>query len=249
MAGNASPLERAFERMMRVNPVRDPGGVVVDGNLPPRAESVWAPLTRRYPRGSPSDTQCGDGPEHADHSAKFIRDDEIKAVLLHPDGLDGWQGFSGRSTSGSGVAYGFTRYGRAVVQQVGWRGCGAACVAMLTLDQGRTPDWNWVWRCNLTREEFILMKLREAGLGVANYELDRSGLARQLEELLTRHHSGMLSIGGEVGSHLAVLDYFSMTDDLAVVRDPFHGWAVATVASAVLMRHPTNFIGVPLPLI
>ena len=118
---------------------------------------------------------------------------------------------------------------------------------MLQLDHGVAPDWNWVARNNLSTREHRANVLDDSGLlpGVADVSAsDPIQVGENLEHLLRHYYSGILGLGGELGGHVVVLDYFSMKDNLAIIREPFHGWSIATLASAVLNRYPDEFTGV-----
>ena len=54
--------------------------------------------------------------------------------------------------------------------------------------------------------------------------------------MITSYGSGILSVGGEIGGHVVVLDSFSMATNTAIIRDPFHGWSITISADSLLRR-------------
>jgi len=258
--GSISAISAAFVAMQQANPTHTMtfpgfGTDVTDEAARAMIHSDVASkgnLARRYPAGSSKDTIMDMAITDRDivrphrslrsvhelAAREFIRDDEVRRVILHPDDFD---------REIDGIKYGITPYGRVTLQQVGWRGCAAASVAMLLMDHGITPDIRWTKRSEITRIERKISVLHDNGLNVGNVSfgvVNRQKLGRRLEHLLGTYYSGTLSVGGEVGGHSIVLDYFSMNQNLAIIREPYHGWALATTASAILRRSLDHFIGV-----
>lgn len=189
-------------------------------------EEARSPLIRKFPHGSHEDTLVGEKPVNAS-TTHFLGDEEILRVDLHPDEY-------------RPPRFGKTKDGRTVIQQVGWRGCGAACASMLMADRKISPDLQWLQDCNLSSDDHLCEMLKiKTGLPVELAEKrssSREEIGRFFEERLAAHGPAILSIGGELGGHVIVLDTFSSSNNTASLRDPYHGWAIATTADAILKR-------------
>lgn len=190
---------------------------------------------RMFPRGSSADTAAFGLKRKYLHASQdfFIRSEEILEVHLHP--LD----FSYVLSPHWGH-YGKTADGKTVLQQDGWRSCVAACAVMLTLDHCKSPDVEWFASCNLANHEELVWRFEKVGLKGTTINFSNSSrkkAAKRLESLIELHGSGILSVGGEVGGHVIILDAFSLKNNTATIRDPYHGWCITTVAQAILDRH------------
>lgn len=201
---------------------------------------------RLQPRGSRENTKIQDSNQMTSTIMQrefFIDDDEIHAVILRPEE------FNLVCQGGADIPYGRTPFMRAMVHQVGKHGCMAACSAMMCLDHRIIPDWKWVRECELANDEDLMDDLSRRGLASDLYELSDHRLAAggQLERLLTMYHAGIVTVDlglATFGDHVVVLDYFALYDDLAIFREPFHGWCLATSATSLLDRFPASFLGV-----
>lgn len=60
--------------------------------------------------------------------------------------------------------------------------------------------------------------------------------ADQLRSLLVEHGPGILSIGGELGSHAVAVDPCGTDSAKFRVRDPFHGWDIEVHARSLINR-------------
>lgn len=192
-------------------------------------------LLRRYPHGGSCETLCGDINLEACSNEKFFKDREILAVVTHPDH------FVAGATPEE-FPHGRTPYGRHVLQQARWTGCGYACASMLMMDHGIDPDWRSYQSSSYSEAESVIYWLKSSGLKVFEDDnLSAADQAGRLDALMRKCYSGILALSG----HFIVLDFFSSSYDFALVRDPFHGWAVAVKASAITSRRPEDFIGMP----
>ncbi len=195
---------------------------------------------------------------HDPHSqAIFIQHDEILHVEAPPVDHD-QQVFAvqqfGTGPSTNAIPYGITRDGRHVMQQQGYRGCAAACSAMLVMDHGKGTNGLWVWvrNCNFSDTDQANEAIQQTGLTTVwtSYYIEGNDHDRGilLERLLAINGSGILGVGGEIGHHVVLLDFLSMTENWAVIRDPFHGWSLTITAEALLKRYGGDFLQITRPL-
>lgn len=217
-------------------------GVIAGGKW---GKGMGGGLIRRFPRGSSNDTIFGffDASSgkmtfqnaHAS-TTPFIGDKEIASVLLHPDEFQ---------NSIGGVRYGVSPTGQAVLQQVSTRGCGHACTAMLGLDNQRPLPVEWL------ADELSTIEAQVAELGTVGlktkvthfpYGMDRQVVGQMLDNLVLEGGPGLLGVTGEIGGHAIVLDSLSMSHNVAIIRDPYHGWQIITTAEAILKRFPSELI-------
>lgn len=181
---------------------------------------------RRYPPGNSSDTIVGDPYGNVVLSngfhVKFIQDKEILEV--HP---------IIKLENKDGVRYGVDNRGRAVVHQPGARSCTAAVTAMLILDMGAKASCRALDSRNLGQLETKLMDIREAGLKpVTTQVADVEGLDAQIRKL----GPAIVSVGGEVGGHVMVVDSVDLVNKTARIREPFHGWSITITLDALKKR-------------
>lgn len=240
----AQRLNQAFAQMMQTNPstIQTPVfdfSADIARSMEPRRK-----LDRYQPVGGLSDTIVGylsKGILCNIRQGSFIDDDEIHAVITRPDEFDHAHSLILYSRN---IPYGSTPYMRAMVQQVGTRGCIAACSAMICLDNRIEPDWKWVATCDLSTSEYLMEALALRGLTSVKYELpkNRTEAAHLLELLLATYYAGVLSVTGELGGHVVVLDFLSLRYDLAIFREPYHGWCLATSAETLLGRIDDDFV-------
>lgn len=179
---------------------------------------------------------------------QFIDDEEILEIHLHPDDFL-YELPKHAFYESITVPYGRLSDGRAVLQQVGATGCGAACTAMMLLDHGRHPDICRVVHCDKTHDDSVLVsELEEAGLNVHLSKIfypwtEQDGT--ELESLLTRSGPGILGViglQGEIGGHFIILDSLSIEQNTATIREPFHGWNITITAESILKRACGRFI-------
>jgi hypothetical protein len=184
-------------------------------------------LERRYPSVSHADTLVGEGgvPVSAHGPSRdFIADSEIVEVeRLRP------------STLISILSY--TADNRAVIQQQSIRGCTAAVTAMLISDNDRFFDSHTLSARNLSDNATMIKDLVNARLEpvVTTVGPTTQPLA-PLFEALQRHGSAILSVGGEIGGHVIVLDSLDFINGTARIREPHHGWAITITLKALTRR-------------
>lgn len=143
--------------------------------------------------------------------------------------------------------------GKTVIQQQALRGCTAGVSAMLIADHGKQPKLGEMQQRDLGEDVDVILDIRDAGLKekVSNLtdkeqkpvyvtnamsyaerkkiqEKIRCSLSliSELKKLIEEHGSAIVSIHGEIGGHVIVVD--AIDDDLtcAIIRDPFHGWMI-----------------------
>ncbi len=202
---------------------------------PPKPSEDYLTRNRVNPRVGGQDTIMiePDGSvtsiHNPDLNALFIGNPEILGMEMPP---------SQHKLSIDGIPYGRTTDGRIVMQQQGQRGCVATATTMLAMDNGGRPDTGWVKACNLSNLEEASRSLERSGLSpiYTNRHGNKQEIGRQLETLIAQNGSGVLSIGGEIGGHVVAIDSFSMQDNTAIIRDPFHGWSITVPADSILRR-------------
>ena len=202
---------------------------------------------RDYPQGSLCDTMMfrpdmeGRSPYKNDATGTlFFQNDEIYSVDTRYVGAV-MHKVSDRDGHGE-VPYAVDSDGRAVIQQYGMRGCGAAALAMMQIDNGVSPSLRNLLDTNLSHLDSLTETLRRNGLS-AVYEMiplyqlhDKHEWWNRVENIIEEHGSAMCSISGEIGGHLIVVDKFSLDDDYAKVRDPYHGWSIELSAKSLVER-------------
>jgi hypothetical protein len=237
-------LTHAFSAMAQMNPPAIKAGApeistadVAHGLDPSRKADRFLPI------GSSEDTVLVDVRAMTKKKivwGSFLSDEEIVSVILRPNE------FNREFPRGAGILYGRTPFMRAVVRQVGMRGCQAACAAMMCLDHRLVPSWGWVEDCYFAKDDLTIAILKQRGIEAVKYKLsaaDEKLTAQQLEHLLKFYYAGILSVGGDLGNHVVMLDYFSTDYNLAIIREPYHGWCIATTAGTIMARCPEVFIG------
>lgn len=104
---------------------------------------------------------------------------------------------------------------------------------MLVMDHQKKPDTKALQNTNLGDTESQLHGLPKAGLTpVVNFADNLS----ELRNLLIKNGSAIVSMDGELGGHVVVVD--EVAEDLSTVRlrDPYHGWEITVTAKAFLKR-------------
>lgn len=184
-------------------------------------------LIRAIPAGSAMDTIIGlpGGGIASIHykGAVLFQDDEILGIDLHPMDY-------------KPPTWGVTRDGRSLVQQVGFRGCIAACASMMQLDRGVEPDRRWLESCNLEKKEHAVERLVWSGLAAMRVRELGADIPRRLEELIGLSGGILLGISGELGSHVIILDEVDRSEGMARIREPFHGWSITVQLESLLQR-------------
>ena len=124
-----------------------------------------------------------------------------------------------------------TENGKYVIQQQATRGCTAATAAMLIKDHGKEPD---IWKLrgrNLGNDKDQMRDIEAVGLRpilTVCKDLD------QLKELLRKHGSAIVSISGELGGHVIIVDEIGEKE--ARIRDPYNGWEITVTLEALKKR-------------
>jgi hypothetical protein len=195
------------------------------------AKSISPIFHRSYPPISPYDTLIVDkvtGKQDSVHGKVLIfRNSEITKVynITHRE-LLGNRRESTLTTRLIPVYIEYTKNNKPIIQQQATRGCTAAAVAMLLKEHKKDLDF---------------YSLRSANLGTTE-KMVRWILARQLKPVVThisklsaliplinRNGSAIISLSGDFGGHVVVLDYLDQTS--ARLRDPYHGWEISVPRS------------------
>ena len=194
------------------------------------------PRGRRYPPGSITDTILGGRYKNdlSNSSLALFKTNEILSVITSPY----------EKTK-------VTPYGTHLVPQVGMRGCSAACTEMLVLDHGGDADSEYLRTSNLGNSRSIIDRLAKAGLKAVETKFDGQNVVFTLQEALKQHGPLILTIGnlgpnakmcGDIAGHDLILDKIIPARNSAIVRDPFHGWQVEVLISAIVRQNPCAMI-------
>lgn len=136
-------------------------------------------------------------------------------------------------------AIGITENCKHVILQLATRSCVPTCVAMLVMDHGKNPDYLSIKYTNLAHDEQAIQWIEKAGLKHKLTPLaDSQNVIETLRECIQKHGSGILSVNGEIGSHVVILD--EIYEETAVIRDPYHGWAVTISLESLRKRISKN---------
>jgi hypothetical protein len=127
----------------------------------------------------------------------------------------------------------FTSNNKAIIQQQAVRGCTAAATAMLIKDNGKEPNWSEVQRRNLANKEIQLADIRAAALKPIVVQL-KGDLLPALRDAITKKGSAIVSVNGEIGAHVIVVD--EVSEKGVRLRDPYHGWEITVTHEAFLKR-------------
>lgn len=191
--------------------------------------SIDEPFTREYPKGGLNDTvrfnRKNKRLEFAHgHHVFLFEDEEILRVhrKKKTKELD------------HDIKVFYAEDGRAVIQQVGMRGCPAGAVSMIIVDAGGAPDIAYLRFCNLDNDEGVQLNIRKVGL---TPNVTHWNTLRELRNLLRTNGSAVLGIGDKnLGGHYIVVDEVSSDLSSVKIRDPYHGWQITVKASAFLKR-------------
>lgn len=164
--------------------------------------------------------------------SQFIDDDEIISVEMAPKDHKRYV---------EDIAYGVTEDGRHVLQQPGMRACVATTVAMLTLDHNANFDVDWVSTCNLSNLKEAETEFGYYGLRTQIFKQMFSNnreLLCQLVKLLEKNGPGIVSVNGELGGHVIIVDKIDLENKKVLIREPWHGWSIEIKLSALIKRMP-----------
>lgn len=134
------------------------------------------------------------------------------------------------------VELSLTREGRHVLLQPGTRACVLTVGAMMLLDQGRRPDWKQVAGSNLETQDDLRRFLERGGGKPITTALPRGPLPARisrLAELIEKQGPAALEVGGHLGGHQVLLDSVDLRENVAMLREPFHGWEIGIALDAL----------------
>jgi hypothetical protein len=212
-------------------------------------ESIPVVAFRSYPPGGLQDTiiisKNGDRFANDGTGLHFIQSREIKEIELRT--TDEYSNV--KKNSELELRYGVTSDGRHVIQQIGMRACTASVTNMIRLDKGIKPDVQIEYTRNIGTLEQIASELNISGINaVTNTPTERLPIrAREqiLESALKESRSIILSVGGEIGGHVIILDKFDTETNTATIRDPYHGWSIKTDARGIANRFDGQYVSLP----
>lgn len=204
---------------------------------------------RNYPVGSLADTIIIDiKKDKADYANDgtgllFITSEEIKKIELR---VNLTNARSVKDEYGS-LKYDVTDDGRHVIAQTGMRACVASAVNMILMDAKLKPSIRAEKETNLSNLDVATSDLKRAGLHQAELnEINERLSWRDSLELLAQKSEQqgplILSVGGEIGGHVIILDSINPETGIAKIRDPYHGWAVETSAMGIAKRFDKTYI-------
>jgi hypothetical protein len=125
----------------------------------------------------------------------------------------------------------------------------ASVTNMIRLDKGIKPDVQIEYTRNIGTLEQIASELNISGINaVTNTPTERLPIrAREqiLESALKESRSIILSVGGEIGGHVIILDKFDTETNTATIRDPYHGWSIKTDARGIANRFDGQYVSLP----
>jgi Papain-like cysteine protease AvrRpt2 len=125
----------------------------------------------------------------------------------------------------SANAIGITKDGRHVILQQAAASCVPTSVAMIVLDHGGKPDYNSIKETHFAEDEDAVNWIQKAGFSAKLTLLPHTDKIQTLSKCLKEYGPGALCIyGNDIGGHEIVLD--AIEDDMATIRDPFHGWCI-----------------------
>ena len=141
------------------------------------------------------------------------------------------------ATAKSIDAVAVTEQGRHVILQQAVKSCGPSCAAMLILDHGKKPDYDTIKHVSLSNTDQVAKWIEDAGLQSKKTDLsaEKEDKVGALIKCLNKDGPGVLSIyHDEIHGHFIVLDAISIDDHTAMIRDPFHGWALTMKLNALI---------------
>lgn len=166
---------------------------------------------------------------HGDGTEKLFTDQEI--LKLHPS--------IRRVDIGNNIQVDIVENNKVVIQQQATRGCTAAAAAMLIHDAGKNVDLSSLQQTNLGNTKSIVSSIEKADLTPVVTELNTTNnskeLLKQLQQLLRKNGSAIVSTSHDIGSHVVVVDHISDNLNEVRLRDPYHGWDI-TVTKEAFMR-------------
>jgi Papain-like cysteine protease AvrRpt2 len=122
-------------------------------------------------------------------------------------------------------AIGVTKDGRHVILQQAVASCVPTSVAMIVLDHGGKPNYESITGTHFADDDDAVNWIKEAGFSAKLTLLPVTDKIRTLSKCLKENGPGVLSISGkDIGGHDIVLD--AIEDEIATIRDPFHGWCI-----------------------
>lgn len=125
----------------------------------------------------------------------------------------------------------FTAHQKAIIQQAAMRGCTAAVTAMLIMDHGKECDIGSLRMRNLGQTGTMKHDIEKAGLKPV---ISPCRTLADLKKLIQAHGSAIISISGEIGGHVIIVD--AIEGDRARIRDPYHGWEITITLDALKSR-------------
>lgn len=169
----------------------------------------------------------------------FFQDHEIIQVhaVLRKQLLDGENPFPEADQWGvewRPIYAEYSAHQKPIIQQAAMRGCTAAATAMLIMDHGKQCDVQGLRMRNLGQTRNMKHDIEKAGLKAV---VSSCRSFDDLKELIRKHGSAIVSVSGEIGGHVIVVD--AIGNDQARIRDPYHGWEITIKLDALKAR----FIG------
>lgn len=126
------------------------------------------------------------------------------------------------------IALGTTKKGKIILQQQSIRGCTAACVEMLKADNGKSINWSYMRSATLGNTKRMKRQLEKNNLQVITHNVNFQKISKSIEQ----YGSAIIFIEPGIGGHCVVVDKISYKRNIAYIRDPYHGWAIAITLSA-----------------
>jgi hypothetical protein len=212
-----------------------PEGVFASMRRPDEPPAPRPVVQRRYPPLSIADTMGGevgpDGIPVGRNQKKIPYFSESEILQIHPS--------TGQVMLGEGVVANAGADGRITIQQQGQRACTAAASGMLIHDAGKPVNVDDLKSRNLGNKDSVRGDIERAGLKarVAEIKAPTPREAMQaLEENLRQFGSAVVSVGGEIGGHVIVVDSVDLVHGRATIRDPWHGWRITVTLDALAKR-------------
>lgn len=159
--------------------------------------------------------------------ALFYKDDDI--LEIHPPSQENAHSFEGN-------IYFDIIEGRSVIQQQVFRGCTAACAAMLISDHDGKVNINDLKNSNLGNEESIREMMVEGGVSPFTSKIiakKRADRLLQLQKYLLQDGPAIVSVNVN-GGHVIIVDEISEDFTKVKIRDPYHGWMITIKVKAFL---------------
>ena len=198
-------------------------------------DSISRLFHRSYPPLSSSDTLIIDPitrePKSCHGKTRVFQNNEIKTVhrVTHKEFFANRREFSYKPTSSTTPVYiEYTKYVKPIIQQQATRGCTAAAVAMLLKERKKEICFSLLRTTNLGNTERMTRWITNASLTPIVTDVKE---LNSLTALLNKHGSAIISISGNFGSHVVVLDH--LNKEYARLRDPYHGWEITVYRSAL----------------